>query len=66
MLTAQDETTAPAGSADAPAAAPQKYTGIAILGSHPATVMNAPFGDASWLIYACSPHNVEQLSLIHI
>lgn len=63
MLTAQDETTATAGSADAPAVAPQTYTGIAILGSHPATVMNAPFGDASWLIYACSPHNVEQRTL---
>ena len=32
--------------------------GIAILGSHPATVNLAPF-DADWLIYACSPHNFE-------
>lgn len=49
--------TSPAGSADAPAVASQKYTGIAILGSHPATVMNAPFGDPTWRIYACSPDN---------
>lgn len=32
--------------------------GIAILGSHPATKMQAPF-DQNWLIYACSPHNLE-------
>jgi hypothetical protein len=49
--------TGAAGSVDAPAAAQQKYTGIAILGSHPATVMNAPFGDPAWKIYACSPDN---------
>lgn len=34
-------------------------TGIAILGSHPATVEQAPFDDPSWRIYACSPHNFE-------
>ena len=34
-----------------------KYKGIAILGSHPETKMQAPFDDPSWLIYACSPHN---------
>lgn len=39
------------------------YTGIAILGSHPATVAEAPFDDPSWLVYACSPHNIEQRSL---
>jgi hypothetical protein len=37
--------------------------GIAILGSHPATVMAAPFQDEGWRIYACSPHNVEQRTL---
>ena len=36
--------------------------GIAVLGSHPATVMQAPFND-DWLIYACSPHNVEKREL---
>lgn len=36
---------------------------IAILGSHPATVMAAPFGEPSAYIYACSPHNVEQRTL---
>ena len=36
--------------------------GIAILGSHPATVMRAPF-DKPWRIYACSPHNVEMRTL---
>lgn len=40
-----------------------KYSGIAILGSHPATVLAAPFDDPSWLIYACSPHNVEHRTL---
>lgn len=54
-----DETLEPdaAGSAHAPAVAQQKYSGIAILGSHPATVNNAPFTDPSWLIWACSPDN---------
>lgn len=45
------------------AAAPVKHTGIAILGSHPQTVMTAPFDKPDWLIYACSPHNVEQRTL---
>lgn len=39
------------------------YEGIAILGSHPATVGIAPFGDPRWLIYACSPHNFEKRTL---
>lgn len=33
-------------------------TKIAVLGSHPATKMQAPFEDRSWRIYACSTHNV--------
>lgn len=32
-------------------------TGIAILGSNPATLDQAPFADPSWAIYACSPDN---------
>jgi hypothetical protein len=36
--------------------------GIAVLGSHPATVMLAPF-DRNWLIYSCSPHNYEKRRL---
>lgn len=40
-----------------------KYDGIAILGSHPATVLAAPFDDPKWLIWACSPHNVELRTL---
>ncbi len=36
-----------------------KYKGIAILGSHPASVELAPFDDPEWKIYACSPHNYE-------
>jgi hypothetical protein len=36
--------------------------GIAILGSHPATVAMAPFND-DWLIYTCSPHNIERRQL---
>jgi hypothetical protein len=39
-------------------APPPRYKGIAILGSHPATVLQAPFDDPEWLIYACSPHNL--------
>lgn len=34
-----------------------KHKIIAILGSHPATVMQAPFGDESAYILACSPDN---------
>ena len=34
-----------------------KIRGIAVCGSHPATVARAPFNDTSWLIYACSPDN---------
>lgn len=39
------------------------YEGIAILGSHPATVGLAPFDDPKWIIYACSPHNFEHRKL---
>jgi hypothetical protein len=48
-----------------PPSAPSRVTttGIAILGSHPATVERAPFGDPAWRIYACSPHNVEHRTL---
>lgn len=42
--------------------APATPDGIAILGSHPQTVMEAPF-DKNWLIYACSPHNFTQRRL---
>lgn len=45
--------------ADVPPVVPE---GIAILGSHPATVMQAPF-DHNWLIWACSPHNYEKNKL---
>jgi hypothetical protein len=37
--------------------------GIAVLGSHPATVDSAPFADDGWLIYVCSPHNIEHRTL---
>jgi hypothetical protein len=50
-----------AAGADVPSAA-FKPKGIAILGSHPATVAMAPFKD-EWLIYACSPHNYEKRRL---
>jgi len=39
-----------------------KVKGIAVVGSHPATVMQAPFDD-DWLIYTCSPHNFEKRAL---
>lgn len=57
---AEAQTSAPVSptvAADVPA--PE---GIAILGSHPATVMQAPF-DKPWLVYACSPHNYEKRQL---
>jgi len=41
----------------------RQYKGIAILGSHPATVAKAPLQDPDWLIYACSPHNIEKRTL---
>jgi hypothetical protein len=44
-------------------AAPVKINGIAVLGSHPATVAMAPFDQPDWLIYACSPHNFEHRQL---
>lgn len=37
--------------------APAQVTGICLLGSHPATVMMAPYDDPSWRIWACSPDN---------
>jgi hypothetical protein len=37
--------------------------GIAICGSHPATVETAPFHDPSWIIFACSPHNIQMRRL---
>lgn len=46
-----------AGESSPPAVASAiKPKGIAVLGSHPETKMQAPFGD-DWLIYACSTHN---------
>lgn len=52
-----------AGGVALPAAPRVKTQGIAILGSHPMTVMQAPFDREEWLIYACSPHNVEHRTL---
>jgi hypothetical protein len=43
-----------------------KYEGIAVLGSHPQTIMKAPLNNLKWLIYACSPHNVEHRTLPRI
>lgn len=51
-----------AGGESSSPVAPVKTKGIAVLGSHPATVMDAPFDD-DWLIYACSPHNYEMREL---
>lgn len=39
------------------------FEGIAILGSHPATVAMAPFDHPGWIIWACSPHNFEKRQL---
>jgi hypothetical protein len=58
-----DLRTEDAGAIEAPAVSRTRLTGIAILGSHPATVEAAPFADDGWLIYACSPHNVEKRKL---
>lgn len=56
-------TTEPAGGETLPAVAEARHHTIAIVGSHPATVATAPFGDPGALIYACSPHNIEKRSL---
>jgi hypothetical protein len=37
---------------------------IAVLGSAPSSVLKAPFGDASWEIWACSPGAYPHLSRI--
>ena len=37
--------------------------GIAVLGSNPVTVTQEPFDDDGWLIYVCSPHNIEHRTL---
>lgn len=58
-----NDTTEAAGEINSPAVAETKVKAIAILGSHPATVDQAPFHDPEWLIYACSPHNVEHRTL---
>lgn len=52
VTTAGDETIAPAVSTPS-----VQYRGIAICGSQPVTVRQAPFADKSWLIWACSPDN---------
>ena len=49
-----------AGEENSPASSRTQVTAIAILGSHPATVEQAPFSDPSWSIYACSAHNIEK------
>lgn len=49
-----------------PLSAGSALKGIAIVGSHPETVMEAPFDDERWLIYACSPHNFEHRQLPRI
>jgi hypothetical protein len=63
MLDAVESVTGAAGSENAPAATQSKYKMVAIVGSHPATVMSAPYDDPSVLIFACSPHNVEMRTL---
>lgn len=52
-----------AGGEDSPAHSRAEIKAIAVLGSHPATVANAPFDDPSWTIYACSAHNIEHRTL---
>ena len=45
------------GALAAPSVQQVRYKGIAVCGSHPATVRTAPFADRGWLVYACSPDN---------
>lgn len=40
-----------------------KIDSIAVCGSHPATVAKAPFDKPNWLMYVCSPHNIEHRTL---
>ena len=45
-------------SPEAPASsAKTRFKGVAICGSHPETKMQAPFSDAGWVVYSCSPDN---------
>lgn len=53
----------PAGDVAPPAVQEARPQGIAVLGSHPATVAQAPFSDPDWLVYSCSPHNFEHRHL---
>ena len=57
MLDVLDARVESAGGDNSPAASTSRLNGIAILGSNPNTVGLAPYGDSSWLIYACSPDN---------
>jgi hypothetical protein len=47
----------PAGASSAASSPKAAIKGIAIVGSHPATAMEAPFADPAWEIWACSPDN---------
>jgi hypothetical protein len=52
-----EETTRNETSDVPPPAAEQMVCNIAICGSNPTTIDEAPFGDPSWRIWACSPDN---------
>lgn len=54
-----------AGGETLPAVPVSRTAGIAIMGSNPATVGLAPFGDPSWLIYSCSPDNTPHGNAPH-
>jgi hypothetical protein len=47
----------PAATVSVPAQAKSLVSGVAIVGSNPATVMAAPYGDPTWSIHVCSPDN---------
>lgn len=46
-----------AGDVTVPAVVRQTVGSVGILGSNPTTIDEAPFGDPSWALWACSPDN---------
>jgi hypothetical protein len=57
MLDLVETTVDAAGEEHSPAAVTTKLKGIAVCGSNPHTKRDAPFADAGFRIYACSPDN---------
>lgn len=57
IAAAKGEPASITGLTQSPAVHKPSADGIAVMGSHPQTVQQAPW-DQNWLFYACSPHNL--------